>query len=53
MVDRRLVEHWQRQRTERAQLRRALPRSWRDDPRPKMADVRETYVEAMLELRRR
>ena len=50
MIDRRLLEHWQRERAARTRLRRALPASWRDDPRPKMEDVRELYVEAMLEM---
>jgi hypothetical protein len=50
MVDRRLLKHWQRERAARAQLRRSLPQSWRDDPRPKMEDVRELYVEAMLRM---
>jgi hypothetical protein len=52
MVDRRLLEHWQREHAERTRLRESLPPSWRDDPRPKMEDVREVYVEAMVQLRR-
>lgn len=50
MVDRRLLEHWQRERAARARLRNSLPRSWREDPRPKMDEVREVYVEAMLHM---
>jgi hypothetical protein len=50
MIDRRLLDHWQRERAARARLRRSLPPSWRDDPRPKMEDVRELYVEAMLRM---
>jgi hypothetical protein len=53
MIDRRLLGHWQRERAARAQLRRSLPPSWRNDPRPKMEDVRELYVEAMLQMRPR
>jgi len=53
MVDRRLLDHWERQRDARDRLRRQLPPSWRDDPRPKMAEVREAYIEAMLDLKRR
>jgi hypothetical protein len=52
MIDRRLLEHWQSSRAVRAQLRDSLPASWRNDPRPKMNDVRELYIEAMLPLRR-
>ena len=53
MVDERLLEHWTRQRAARARLRNSLPPSWRDDPRPKLGDVRELYVESMLEMKRR
>lgn len=52
MVDRRLLEHWQQERAARARLRRSLPPSWRDDQRPKMAEVRERYIESMLQLSR-
>jgi hypothetical protein len=51
MIDRRLLEHWERERAARAQLRDALPASWRNDPRPNMDEVRELYVEAMLRLK--
>jgi hypothetical protein len=47
-VDARLLEHWQRERTAREQARAALPASWRNDPRPRMHEVREAYLEAML-----
>jgi len=50
MVDRRLLAHWERERAARAALRDSLPRSWRDDPRPRMDLVRELYVEAMLRM---
>lgn len=52
MIDNRLLDHWQRERTARDQARAALPPSWRDDPRPKMHDVREAYIEAMVNLKR-
>jgi hypothetical protein len=52
MVDRRLLEHWQRERAAREKLRDSLPPSWRDDPRPNMDVVRELYIEAMLQLKR-
>ncbi len=48
MIDRRLLEHWERENAARAQLRASLPASWRNDPRPNMDAVRELYVEAML-----
>ena len=51
MIDRRLLEHWQRQNAARRQLRAALPPSWRDDPRPKMDEVRELFIEGMLRMR--
>jgi len=50
MVDRSLLEHWQQERAARTRLRRSLPPSWRDDPRPKMDEVRELYVEAMVRM---
>jgi len=50
MIDSRLLEHWQRERRTREQLRRSLPTTWRNDPRPKMDEVREMYVEAMLRM---
>jgi hypothetical protein len=52
MIDRRLLEHWQRERAARARLRDSLPPSWRNDPRPNMDEVRELYIEAMLQLKR-
>jgi hypothetical protein len=51
MIDRRLLGHWEREQAARAQLRAALPPSWRNDPRPNMDVVRELYVEAMLRLK--
>jgi hypothetical protein len=53
MIDTRYLEHWQRELTERERLRRSLPESWRNDPRPKMDEVRELYVEGMLQMSRR
>ena len=50
MIDRRLLRHWQRERPARERLRASLPPSWRDDPRPKMDEVRELYVEGMLRM---
>ena len=52
MIDRRLLGHWERERAARAQLRESLPASWRNDPRPNMDEVRELYIEAMLQLKR-
>jgi len=51
MIDRRLLGHWERERAARAQLRESLPASWRNDPRPNMDEVRELYIEAMLQLK--
>jgi len=50
MIDDRLLEHWQRERASREQARAALPASWRDDSRRQMHEVRETYIEAMLQM---
>jgi hypothetical protein len=44
----RLLEHWRRERTVREKARAALPASWRNDRRPRMHEVREAYIEAML-----
>jgi hypothetical protein len=52
MVDRRLLIHWQREQRARQRARAALPASWRRDPRDAMADVRETYVEGLVAMRR-
>ena len=52
MIDRRLLGHWERERTARTQLRNSLPQSWRNDPRSNMDVVRELYIEAMLEMKR-
>jgi hypothetical protein len=51
MIDRRLLEYWERERAARERLRDSLPRSWREDPRPSMDEVRELYIEAMLRLK--
>jgi hypothetical protein len=51
MIDRRLLEHWERECAARARLRESLPASWRNDPRPDMDVVRELYIEAMLRLK--
>lgn len=52
MVDRRLLHHWQREQRARQRARASLPPSWRRDPRAAMADVREAYVEGLVEMRR-
>ena len=51
MLELRLQERWERERAARDRIRRALPPSWRNDPRPKMHEVCEIYVEAMLRAR--
>jgi hypothetical protein len=51
MIDRRLLEHWEREQSSRARLRDSLPPSWRNDPRPNMDVVRELYIEAMLRMK--
>jgi hypothetical protein len=53
MVDKRLQIHWQRERRARERARASLPHSWLNDPRPAMADVRELYVEGIVEMKRR
>lgn len=52
MVDRRFELYWRRERRARERARASLPKSWVEDPRPAMADVRETFVEGMVEMRR-
>lgn len=52
MVDTRLQMHWQRERRARERARASLPQSWLRDPRPAMADVRETFVEGIVDMRR-
>ena len=52
MVDERLLEHWQREREARDNARARLPVSLRDDPRPRIRDACETFIEAMLEMNR-
>jgi hypothetical protein len=52
MVDRRLETYWRRERRERERARASLPPSWVNDPRPEMVDVRETFVEGLVDLRR-
>jgi hypothetical protein len=47
MIDERLLLHWQFVRKAREQARASLPSSWREDPRPKMDEVREMYIEGM------
>jgi hypothetical protein len=51
MIDRRLLEHWEREQAARARLRDSLPASWHNDPRSEMDIVRELYIEAMLRLK--
>jgi hypothetical protein len=50
VIDSRLQEHWRRLRAAREQLRESLPPSWQSDPRPEMDEVRETYVEGILQM---
>jgi hypothetical protein len=52
MADERLLEYWRREREARDTARARLPASLRDDPRPRMRDVCETFIEAMLEMDR-
>jgi len=52
VVDERLLKHWKRERTARERARAGLPPSWRDDPRPEMDAVRETFVEAIVNMGR-
>ena len=51
MIDDRLLAYWERESDARARLRKQLPPSWRNDPRPNMDIVRELYIEAMLRLK--
>ena len=44
-VDRRLLNHWQREQVARRKARAALPAQWRNDPRPEMHQVVDVYVE--------
>jgi hypothetical protein len=53
VIDSRMLEHWQRERGARERLRQSLPSSWRNDPRPKMDEVREMYIEGMLAMQGR
>ena len=50
MIDNRLLQHWQRERTARDQVRVSPPASWRDESRPQMHEVCETYIEAMMQM---
>jgi len=52
MVDRSLLEHWCQERAARERIRRSLPPSYRNDPRARMDEIREGYVEAMLQMAR-
>jgi hypothetical protein len=52
VADTRLLEYWRRERRARERARASLPASWRRDPRALMVDVREMYVEEIVELRR-
>ena len=52
MIDTRLLEHWQREREARESARARLPTSLRDDPRPRVRDVCETFIETMLAIDR-
>jgi hypothetical protein len=50
MIDYRLLEQWQRASTARERARASLPASWRDDPRSKMREVCEAFIEGMLQM---
>jgi len=44
--------HWQLERRARERARASLPQSWLRDPRPAMEDVREAFVEGIVDMRR-
>ena len=44
-VDTTYLERWTRLRAARIQARGTVPASWRNDPRPKMQFVTESYIE--------
>ena len=46
-VDNRLLNYWQREQGARRRARAALPARWRNDPRPEMRQVVDTYVELL------
>ena len=50
VIDYRLLEQWQRDLAAREVARASLPASWLNDPRPKMRDVCEAYIEGMLQM---
>jgi hypothetical protein len=50
MIDYRLLEQWQRAHATRERARASLPASWRDDPRSKMREVCEVFIEAMFQM---
>jgi hypothetical protein len=50
VVDQRLLDHWRRERRARERARAAVPAAWRADPR--LLEIRETYVEGLVEMRR-
>jgi hypothetical protein len=52
MVDRSLLAHWEREQRSRRRARASLPPSWRSDPRPEMARVRELFVEGIADMTR-
>jgi hypothetical protein len=52
VVDQRLLDHWRRARRARERARASLPASWQRDPRPAMVEVREAYVEGIVDMRR-
>jgi hypothetical protein len=52
MIDNRLLEYWERERKAREDARAALPASWRDDPRPRMRETCEIFIESMLQMNR-
>jgi hypothetical protein len=47
------LAYWREEQRARRSARAALPLRWRNDERPQMEVVAETYVESMVALRRR
>jgi hypothetical protein len=51
-VDKRFLDHWQREQTSRRRARSSLPERWQIDPRPEMREVTDIYVELLAAERR-
>jgi hypothetical protein len=47
------LAYWREEQRARRSARAALPARWRNDERPEMELVAETYVESMVSMRRR